>query len=84
MVKTKQTIKVSEARILIFLNGSSARLHYVSAVSAKLDIDYCYCLQICKMMHEKLWLRKEEQGSKSYYFTTHKAPIKKAKELMKQ
>ena len=77
----KQPIKLSEARILIYLDNVKAQFKYVGSIASKLHIDYGYILQILKDMHEKGWIRKEHQGLKSYYFNTKLAPIKAAKEL---
>ena len=54
----KQDMKVSEARILIYLNQTDKELQYLGMISRKLKIDFAYCLKILKSMHEdKLLMR---------------------------
>lgn len=78
----KKTIKVSEARILVYLDKVSKLSRFVGAISAKLSIDYGYTLRILDQMKAKQWVRKEHYATKSHYFLTHKAPLDKAKEVL--
>ena len=78
----KQSIKVSEARIIIYLEKVEKTKRFVGAISAKLDIDYGYVLKILDQMRAKQWVRKEHYATKSHYFLTVKSPIEEAKEAM--
>ena len=77
----KQDLKISEARILVYLDNAAVNLKYVGAIAAKLHMDYAYLLKILKDMHEKGWLKRDKTITKSYYFLTKLAPIEAAKEL---
>ncbi len=81
----KQKLKVSEARILVYLSSIDPRLRFVKAISNRLDMDYPYCLGILGRMHAKGWLKKEEGALKHYYHViSTEAPLKKAEEMMSE
>ena len=82
MMAKKQDIKLSEARILVYLESVTNRFKFVGAIASKIKTDYGYTLHILKEMHEKGWLRRDKQITKSYYFLTNVAPLKEAKEMM--
>lgn len=79
----KKEVKLSEARILVYLENVHSRWKFVGAIAAKIKTDYGYTLHILKEMHEKGWLTRDKQVTKSYYFLTKAAPLHKAKELLK-
>ena len=79
---TKQPIKLSEAKILVYLNQVHLRHKYIAKIASKLQMDYVYCLRILKQMNEKGWIRKEQSRTKSFYLNTNNSPIQKAKELI--
>lgn len=69
----KQEIKQSEARILIYLEGSDRKLHFVRQISTKLDTDYGYMIKILMSMKEKGWIGSEKSAahpSRTYYHLT--------------
>ena len=78
----KQSVKTSEARILIYLSQVSNGSRYAGIMSAKLNMDYGYCLSVLRGMFCRKWLRKEQYTQKTYYFLTKKAPLDKAKEML--
>jgi DNA-binding MarR family transcriptional regulator len=78
----KQSIKISEAKILVYLASATASLHFVSAIAAKTQKDYGYTLHILKEMHMKGWIKREAGRGMVYYFINKAAPLEKAKELL--
>ena len=72
-------IKLSEARIIVFLEKVKNGNRYASLISAKLDMDYGYCMHIIKKMHAKGWLTIQQFAVKKYYFLTKFAPLDEAK-----
>ena len=75
----KQEIKQSEARILIYLEGSDKKLHFVRQISTKLDTDYGYIQKILKNMKEKGWIGSEKSAahpSRTYYHLTQQGEWK--------
>ena len=70
----KQAIKVSEARVLIFLKAAPVRRRYTRAISSKLGIEYGYLLRILKGMVFKHWITKESTPVKTYYHIKDIAP----------
>ena len=79
----KQEITKTEARILVFLTNVKNGYRFAGVMASKLQVDYGYILRILAQMRMKKWLRVEHYALKKYYFLTRKAPIKKAKELLK-
>jgi len=76
----KQDLKVSEARILVYLAVVDTPLKTILKLSSKLDMDYSYCCKVIKMMIEKKWITIKEGNLRSYYFTTMQAPLELAKQ----
>lgn len=69
----KKIMKLSEARILVFLNTSSPENHYVASISGKLQIDYGYIMKILANMKYKNWIKPEKtiaNPSKTFYHLT--------------
>ncbi len=75
-------IKVSEARILVFLEKVKDDLRYADHIFAKLDITPSYCHHILNVMKEKKWLYCKQYSIKKHYFLTPTAPVKEAKKLL--
>lgn len=73
-------MKLSEARILVFLDNFNKEQRFASLISSKLDIDYCYTMQILKKMEAKRWVASKQFAVKRYYFLTDVTPLKQAKE----
>ena len=71
----KKAIKLSEARILIFLTNTAGPNKHVGHISSKLGIDYSYCLLIIKQMLDKHWIKKGlNMGNKTFYEIAYKCP----------
>lgn len=69
----KQEMKVSEARIIIYLSQTKITEHYVGCISLKLNIDYGYTLRILAGMCLKEWLRRDKSlinPNRTYYHLT--------------
>ena len=78
----KQALKASEARILVYLAVVNPSKSYPKAISAKLDIDYAYLLNILGRMAYKHWIKQEAGALRTYYKVNPSAPLEKAKELL--
>ena len=81
-MRNKQTIKVSEARILVLLENVDENMRHISAIAHKLGIDYNYALHILAGMKEKKWVKVKSTGLKTLNYITKAAPLDKAKELL--
>ena len=75
-------LKVSQARILIYLEHVNNGLRYGMKIASKLNMDYKYCLEQLNMMKDRKWVYTDEYAIKKYWFLSKKAPLDKAKELM--
>jgi len=78
----KQDLKVSEARILVYLNQADGRLRTLLKISSKLDIDYSYANKIISVMISKRWIYKERGTLRPYYHISVNAPLKEAKQVL--
>ena len=81
----KQAIKLSEARIMIFLNIADKTLRYPRKMSQKLLMDYGYLLNRLADMIEKGWLSKFKvisQPSRTYYKIEDYETLRLANELL--
>jgi DNA-binding MarR family transcriptional regulator len=65
---TKQAIKVSEARVLIYLNSADPTVRYMMAMSSKLNIEYGYLNKIVRGLLSKMWIRPEHSLIKNKVF----------------
>jgi len=70
----KQRIKVSEARILLYLLNVDKPHKYARRMSIKLDTDYVYLIRILQQMKEKNWIKSIRRGRKVFYEPAYKAP----------
>ncbi len=77
-------IKISEARILVYLENVSKIKRFASLISAKLGIEYGYCLRVLKTIQMKGWVSIQQTAVKKHYFLTTKAPIKEAKDRLQE
>ena len=68
----KQDLKISEARIIIFLNQVDDNLRHSSGISTKLKMDYSYARKIIADMLDKQWIKKHQTGIRTIYFLTTK------------
>lgn len=73
-------LKISEARILVFLKQVPKPERFARNISTKLDMDYGYGIRILKAMVEKGWLSTHRLDNKVFYNTESKAMLTKAKE----
>ena len=76
---TKQEIKMSEARILVYLSVVHNTKKNVTSISNKLEMDYSYCMRILQSMTAKGWLFKHKSRRLMFYDLTDKAPVELAK-----
>ena len=75
----KKAIKLSEARIIVYLENSDKTLHFVRKISNKLEMDYGYTIKILSSMLEKQWICRDKSlahPSRSYYHLTANGKIK--------
>lgn len=79
-----QTIKQSEARIIIYLSMVPATKKNLTTISQKLGIGYNYCIVILNDMIRKEWIFKHKHGRFMSYDLTPNAPVELAKLWYKQ
>lgn len=76
-------MKLSEAKILIFLSQVQNTDKYLGNISTKLKMDYAYCIRILKQMQANGWIKPAVRVSgKSYYSLYSTAPIEQAKKVL--
>lgn len=80
----KQELKLSEARVLILLDGANEQVKYTQGISTKLDIGYNYLLQIIDGLLKKGWVRKYHMKRKTFWSlsTKGKDMVELAKETI--
>jgi len=80
----KQPVKLSEAKILIYLSEVANPFKYKTMISVKLDIDYIYLNRIMSQMEAKHWIKKMKSDIKNrvFYELTMGAPLRLAKQIM--
>ena len=69
----KQEMKVSEARIILLINQTHIRDHFIAYISTKLEIDYSYTIRILSLMNDKGWLKRGKNPNnphRTYYHLT--------------
>jgi len=69
---TKQELKVSEARILIYLSQALPQARYLMGISFKLEIDYNYLSRIMQGLRSRGLVRRASSliKNKSFYDIT--------------
>lgn len=76
---SEQTIKQSEARIIVYLSIVPATKKNLINISQKLSMDYGYCIRILNDMAAKGWVFKHKHGRFMAYDLSPSAPIELAK-----
>jgi DNA-binding MarR family transcriptional regulator len=79
----KQDLKVSEARVLVFLSQVDARHKFARQISNKLDMDYAYLLARLKVMSNRDWVQPIKRDRKVFYELKF-PPLDKAIELLEK
>lgn len=80
----KKPIKLSEARILIYLHNVDSPMKWATKMSVKLGMDYIYLLRILAQMKQKNWIKPIRRANKIFYEPTNKAPLVEANERVLQ
>lgn len=80
----KQAVKMSEARILIYLSNVTSPNKYASPMGYKLQIEYGYLIRILKGMVTNGWLIPIRRANKIFYEISTSAPLVIAKQLVQQ
>lgn len=75
-------MKVSEARILVYLDQVSPWLRYANKISEKLKMHYAYTHKLLKEMVEKGWVNKHHLENKILYIITTDAPLEESKSIL--
>lgn len=79
--KTK-VMKISEARIIIYLKNVKKTLKDVRSISIKLNIDSCYVYRIISLMLSKGWLKTHNYNGRLFYDINSHTPILTARKVM--
>jgi len=64
----KQELKISEARVLIFLDTANKAYKYKVEMSSKLSMDYGYLSKILNDMQQKEWIKRHRSLSMNKVF----------------
>ena len=72
-------LKLSEARIIIFLDQTDFRLRYPVYMSHKLEMDYGYLLKLLKSLELSGFIGKYKRITRTYYKLKLTAPLEEAR-----
>lgn len=75
-------MKLSEAKIIVYLSQVAQDFKYASSIAAKLNIDYIYTIRILNSMKARGLIHSSNAGNKVIYILTKLADIKEAKKLL--
>lgn len=75
----KQSIKQSEARILVYLSVVHNTRKHVTAIANTLETDYSYTMRILQAMTAKGWLFKHRYKRHVFYDISSTAPLEQAR-----
>jgi predicted transcriptional regulator len=78
----KKAIKITEAKVIVYLDVVDSPFKFVQKISSKLKIDYSYLCRILADMLEKQWVKRTCRDNRSFYELAHKAPIQESKDLL--
>lgn len=79
-MKQKIQMKLSEAKILIYLSTCSDLERYCRKIAAATRMDYSYCLQMLEGLKSLGWVKMKQYAIKKHFFLTKIAPIDEAYE----
>ena len=71
-------MKVSEARIILYLYTADKQKKYATLISRKLKIDYSYVNRLLNEMEGKQWIKSYPSRTKIFYSVTRKKYITEA------
>ena len=74
-------MKLSEARIIIYLDNTRRDIRYAAQIALKLDIDDSNVNKVLKKMAAKEWVKLSLEDGKNIYTITSKCPIQGANEV---
>lgn len=84
MGRKTEFVKVSEARILVFLTTAAPLIRNARRISEKLRIDYVYLTTLLEAMYEKGWIRTHVHNQITFFEVIDAAPIDEAKKRISQ
>ena len=79
---TKQEVKKSEAKILIYLNNVDRKFKSAMFMSHKLQVEYNFLLIRLRQMALKGWVMRIPVNNKVYWNVTTIAPLEKAVKVL--
>ena len=82
MARTKEFMRRSEARIIVFLELAAKNIRDGHNISILLQIDYIYVMKVLSQMYEKGWLKTHKYERNTYFRLTLRTPIKEAKQKL--
>lgn len=82
MARTKEIMRRSEARIIVFLLKVDRTKRKGGNISYKLGIDYIYTMKILDQMFQKGWVSVHMFEGTKYFNITLKTPINEAKDKL--
>lgn len=75
-------MKLSEAKIIIFISQAEKHLRFSRFISSSLSIDYGYLLKQLANMTQKGWLTKYAISNRCYYSVNQHTPLDIARKLL--
>jgi len=75
-------MRITEARVLVFLEKSHKYIHNIAHISATLDRSYDTISKCLNVMLAKGYIKKYSSNGKNYYEISAKDFLKEAKEVL--
>ena len=75
-------IKVTEAKILIFLQNTDKHMRCGKRISLKLGTDYIYVMNLLNLMWDKGWVTNHMHHGTMYFEIAEAAPMQCARERL--
>ena len=69
-------MKPTEARILLYLDGSDPMYWFATHISFKLDMDYGHVIKTLGKLSFEKYVHASYKGTKKYYILTPKGKLK--------
>jgi hypothetical protein len=68
-------LKLSQARIMKFIEVADPKYTYAKHMSQKLQMDYIYLINILGELKFKKWIRPVRRGNRVFYELNKSAPL---------
>ena len=71
-IAIKEFIKLSEAKIIVYLENTDVEHKFTLRMATKLNMDYGYIIKILNLLENKEWIKSAKIHGKRFYELTTK------------